>query len=264
MKKDFIGFKKIFKVLTLFIVIFVFSDCQNTEKVRKGEILKDDIFYKVLIDIHKADGIIASTNIRTDQKMTDSVSLYNYVLKKNNVSRPDFIKTVEYYTIHPEKYIVFYDSLESYFDKLNTELAIESEKNKPELNEKKDSSNLWNLKTTWRLPQDGKTNTIAYNIPVDKQGTYTLSAHIKVFRDDKSKNQRLTIIANYHDGTKDINTIGTLLKEEKFDEYEVSLTTDPGKQLKSISGWLLDHSKGTKSKHVHVKNITLRLTKEID
>jgi len=79
-----------------------------------------------------------------------------------------------------------------------------------------------------------------------------------VFKDDRSINQRMTIIANYDDGTKDLNTIGTFLKEELFDDYEVTIATDTTKNLQSISGWILDHSKGTKSKHVHIENIELK------
>ncbi len=87
--------------------------------------MEDDIFINVLIDLHMADGIMSSTNIRQDSKNIDSVSLYNYVLKKNDVSRIQFVKTVEYYTLHPEEYAVFYDSVERHFKRLDEKIKDE-------------------------------------------------------------------------------------------------------------------------------------------
>jgi hypothetical protein len=247
-------------IITLFILML---GCNSREKVRKRDILNDDKFYAVLIDMHIADGILSATNLRQTNRVSDSISLYNFVLKKHNVSRKQFFQTVEYYTIHPEKYIIFYDSLEKHFDAMDKKLKKEL-KTENEIRKTRDSTNLWTMKDTWRLPEDGLTNPIAFNIQANKHGVYTLSAQIKVFKDDKSINQRMTIIANYSDGSKDLNTIATILKEEKFEEYEVSLSTDSTKVLKSISGWLLDHSKGTASKHVHVEDIKLKYSKDTD
>jgi hypothetical protein len=254
------GYKIIF---SLIIAIIFLVGCKNNEKVRKREILSDEKFYAILIDLHMAEGIMTSTNIRQTKRINDSISMYNYVLKKHDVSRLQFVRTIEYYTIHPEKYTIFYDSLERYFENLDKQLKKEL-MTENEIQKTKDSTNLWNLKENWYLPEDGKTNPIAFKIEAQKQGIYTLSARIKVFKDDQSINQRMTIIANYEDGTKDLNTIGTILKEEKFEEYEVSLTTDTTKVLKFISGWLLDHSKGTTSKHVHVDEIKLKYSKQPD
>jgi len=111
------------------------------------------------------------------------------------------------------------------------------------------------------LPDDGEKNPIAFKIQEKKQGQYKLKAKIKVFRDDKSVNQRMTIIANYADGTKDLNSTETIVKDGKFEGYNVSVTTDRKKELKFISGWILDHSKNTEKKHAHVKEITLKYNK---
>jgi len=247
---------------TLLLFILLLSMCKNKEKVRRRDILEDEKFIEVLIDMHMADGIMSSTNVRQDKKNIDSVSIYNYVLKKNNISRFQFVKTVEYYTLHPEQYVIFYDSVESHFKRLDETIKSELRFEK-EVEKKRDSTNLWILKETWKLPEDGKTNPIAFKIETDKHGIYLLRARIKVFKDDQSVNQRMTIIANYVDGTKDLNTIGTFLKEEKFEEYEVTLATDTTKKLQTISGWILDHSKGTKSKHVHIEKIEIRRLDDI-
>jgi len=247
--------------------LFLFTGCGHFFGSGNKDILSEDEFYDLLKDIHIADGIVTTSN--TGYKMkNDSVSVYNYVLKKHNVSREVFNNTVDYYSVHAEEYDLLYDSLVNYFTSLekslDENLQIEKEKENDDRKREKDSLNLWNLKFEWELPEDGKTNPIAFHIPDTIQGTYMLAATIRLFRDDKSVNQRMTIIANYEDGTKDLNSAGSMVRDGKFERYEVRITTNKDKSLKSISGWLLDHSKGTEFKHASVKDIELRLLKDHD
>ncbi len=245
----------------LVLNLILFFACNNENKIRKGEILKEKDFIDILIDIHKADGIIEFKNLQSVRNHTDSISLYNYVLKKHNVSREKFRKTVDYYAVHNEEYINIYKTVQSYFNKQIKELQILADKDRQEELKKeklKDTTELWNLKKEWNLPEDGKKNPIPFKIDIQKQGTYILSARIKFFPDDYSVKQRMTIIANYFDGTKDVNSNGTMVKDGRFDNFDVSVKVNPKKKLKYISGWLLDHSEGTKSKHAQVRNISLK------
>ena len=253
-------------IFIIFLFNFLMISCNDSSKVRRREIMSDDKFIDILIDLHKADGIIISSDLHKKNKREDSISLYNFVLKKHNVSRLTFSKTVQYYSLHIEKYNIFYDSVNNYFTHLQEELKNEVEKEKERLKKEreklKDSANLWKIKNTWELPKDGETNPIAFKIKAKKNGIYTLQASIRIFRDDKSVNQRMTIIANYKDGSKDLNSAGSMIKDGRFEKYEVSINTNKNKVLKSISGWILDHSKGTKSKHASVKDIKLKFVKE--
>lgn len=255
----------------IFLIIlfsFFWFSCDDSSQVKKSEILSDNEFVDILIDLHKADGIIVSSDIRkrNRNRLEDSISLYNYVLKKHNVSRKTFSKTVKYYSFHIEEYNLFYDSVNDYFTQLQKTLKIEAEKENEKLKEErdklKDSSNLWVLKGSWELPKDGETNPIAFKIPVKEHGTYTLRASIRLFRDDKSVNQRMTLIANYEDGSKDLNSAGSMIKDGRYENYEVSINTNKLRDLKSISGWILDHSKGTKEKHASVREIKLSYVNE--
>ena len=253
-------------IFIIFLFNFLIISCDDSSKIGKSEILSDNEFIDIIIDLHKTDGMIITSDLRNKNKKKDSISLYNYVLKKHNVSRLKFSKTVKYYSLHIEEYNLFYDSVNNYFihmqSELNKEIEIEKEKLKEEREKLKDTANLWELKNTWELPDDGKTNPVAFKIQAKEHGTYTLYASIRIFKDDKSVNQRMTIIANYEDGSKDLNSVGSMIKDEKFERYDVSINTNKNKILKSISGWVLDHSKGTKKKHISVKEIKLKLVKE--
>ncbi len=246
----------------LMISVVLFLACNN--KIKKREILKDKDFISILIDIHKADGIIEFKNLQAKNKKTDSVSLYNFVLKKHKVSREKFRKTIDYYAVHNEKYLEIYNSVQSYFKEKEKKLQILSDKDKQKELEKRkmqDTSELWTLKKNWNLPENGKKNPVPFKITVRKQGIYILKAKIKIFPDDHSVNQRMTIIANYFDGTKDVNSNGTMVKDGKFEDFDVSIETNPKKKLKYISGWILDDSNGTISKHAQIRNISLKRVK---
>ncbi len=254
-----------YKIFPLIFLILLATSCSDSSDIKKRDILDDDKFLSLLVDMHKAEGIISASNIKIDRKNGDSISIYNSILKKHNVSRLDFNNTVKYYTFHTDEYLVFYDSIKSEFKKLNNHIKMKIEEEikikQEEKLKKKDTLNLWKLKKEWILPDDGDKIPIAFKLIKNKQGNYKLNAKIKVFKDDKSVNQRMTIIANYTDGTKDLNSTETIVKDGKYEVYTVSVSTDKKKKLKFISGWILDHSKNTGEKHAHVEEISLKYSK---
>jgi hypothetical protein len=249
--------KSFLYVISISLLVFA---CGKKTDIRRSEIIDDDIFMELLFDIHLTDGIVSASKSSAKYKK-DSTSIYNYVFKKHNVRRIDFEKTVKYYSLNSEEFYFFYDSLISYFtyleNELKEEMKIEKIKETEERKRQFDSLNLWKLKTEWNLPEDGEKNPIPFNIPLIEHGTYKLSANIRLFEDDESINQRMTLIANYSDGTKDLNSAGSMIKDGEFEMYEVRITTDTLKSLNSLSGWVLDHSKGTGKKHANVKDIRL-------
>ncbi|NPA68169.1 MAG: hypothetical protein GXO50_06130, partial [Chlorobi bacterium] len=160
------------------------------------------------------------------------------------------------------EYIEIYDSVESYFNKIEKELSIKANKDKQEeLKRKKlKKTNLWKMKKEWALPEDGKKNTVNFKIITSKQGKYSLSAKIKIYPDDLSKNPKMTITANYSDGTKDTKYEKITEKDGKFHNYEVYIKTNIHKKLNYISGKVLDHDKNSGTKHAHIKDISLKIT----
>ncbi len=247
------------KIFFLFLILAVVHYGCNEDK--NDYLIETKKFKNILIDMHLADGILQAENLQSKfNRKRDTITPYNFVLKKHNVSRGHFEKTVNYYTLHSEDYKIIYKSVIDSISKMEDEIK---KINKKYVNEEKlKTGNLWRKKTEWNLPEDGKTKAISFKIKLTKHGTYTLSADIKMFSDDKSVGQRMTIIANYKDGTKEINTNGTIVKDNKYNNYKVSITSLPEKKLQSISGWVLDHSKGTQEKHAKVKNIMLKYQKK--
>ncbi len=204
-----------------------------------------------------ADGILVSQKLHTKENRNDSISFYNSILIKNNVDRKIFERTVEYYTEHTPEYRIIYGKVLKRI--LKEEISVN--KTDDTVRHISTDENLWTQKFNWSLPEDGAENAIPYKYELDLHGTYTVSADILMYADDQTMSKRMTIMANYEDGTRDRQTNSGMKKDGKFHSFEVSIVTNKKKKLKSISGWILDHGKGTKEKHSEVSNIELKYKK---
>jgi len=245
-------------ILYLFTILFILGSCEKEPE----SIIGKSKFIKILTEIHLADGVILTKGLKRKIKKGDSVTYYNHVFKKYNISRNKFEKTIEYYAKHTDEYKIVYDSISANLNVIDKELANNAN-NKNNSATKKDKNDIWNKKREWNLPKNGKKTSVPFSISVKNHGKYTLSADIRYYKNDKTRNPRLTIIAKYSDGTQDAKSNGTIVKDGKFSNYSAFIITNKKKTLKTISGWVLDHSKGTDNKHVDVKNIKLLYDKNI-
>jgi len=244
-------------ICILLIFIFLFSNCSQKTSIDKS-ILSVDEFTQVLIDMHRADGIIRTADLDKKLDIQDSTSLYNYVYIKHKINRYQFNATLKYYTENLDEYIKIYDII---IDSLTKEKTIAARVEETEKKEKKQAGNLWDQKMHWELPADGELSVIPFTINNLPTGTYLLSAKITLYPDDLSVSQRMTIGVLYEDGTMDINNNGIIPKNGQSGVVTVQITTDSKKKPKSILGRILDHSEGTGKKHASVSDIELKLLK---
>lgn len=237
------------KIFFYIIVLTILFSCSDS--VSKREIINEDDFFNLLIDMHKADGIISDLNL-TKNKKSDSVSVYNSVLKKHNISREYFDKTIKYYSKHTEEYLLIYDSLENYFDSIQSMLT------------KKRTNNLWKKKEQWSFNTFEFKNPLDFNIKTKKHGQYFLEYDISEIPEDTILTSRIKMFANYSDDSKDsaVNVEKTKsLRGKDFEHIKININTDKRKKLNSISGNILDFDNSKKA-GVRIKNIELHF-KEI-
>lgn len=229
---------------------FLFA-CKDEVKVLSQEKCAEIIF-----EMHKADAIINIKGWYDRNLNNDSLSYYNYVFKKANISRLEFTQSINYYVDHPKQYKEIYNLV---MQKLSEqEKSIGGTKD----NFTKKENDVWNQKRSYNLPLDGSENPIAYKIETDKHGVYTLSAKMCLYSDDGTQNPRMTIIARYTDDTYDENSNNGFRKDGQSREISVQIKTNGSKKLKSIEGWVLDQSNETENKHSDVKNIELLYDKD--
>lgn len=217
-----------------------------------------DKFAQIIYQTHRTDAVLEIAGLEDKNLKNDSLSYYNGLFASNGITRKEFIEEIEWYTDHADKY-------QELYAKVMEIVAQEEQKAEEEALKKQteqDPSDIWKEKKDWHLPLNGAANPIPFDLPVTEAGVYTLSAEVIYYPDDGSVNPRMTIIANYEDGTNENNMFLGIQKDGGKHQIEVKIKTDPNKKIKSVSGWVLDHSDGTESKHIDVYGITLKYSRE--
>lgn len=238
-------------ILYIIVAVSIFSCNKPTKK----EVLPPEKMQAILQDIHLYDAILNEKKYM-DKNLKDSTqSYYNSIWKKYNISYSEFNKSLNFYSARPEILTKMYDNiLKNYSEQRD---SIKKSGNIKMTKKEDYSMNIWSQKTEWHVPKDGKTNTIRFNISTNSQGLYTLSAIIRIFPDDGSIKQKLTVVAYYDDGTFDASSDYSVEKDGIWKNHTVKVKTNPKKKLIKIGGWILDHSKLEGDKHADVKNIEL-------
>lgn len=239
-----------FSTIILIALTILIASCEQDK-----EILEKEKFTDILVDIHIADALLASQQMHDIELRRDSASYYNYIYKKHNITRAQFEKNLAFYAKEPKEFSALYDDVRFKISVLHKNLhALKLSK------QEVDTTNLWTEKETYSLPADGITNPIPFKIKCTKQGVYSLEAEMKIFADDNSKDLRMTLIVTYTDNTSDRNSNGTMVKDGTWRKYSVTVLANRKRNVKEVSGWLVDHSMRTTKKHCEIKNISLKLT----
>lgn len=229
---------------------FLVISCSEKEE----GVLSEEKMVDVLKEIHLSDALLNDKRI-FDRSIPDSaLSYYSFVWVKHQVSFADFKKSLAYYTENPLVFENIYDSVLSELIYMRDSIR---ENDQVELVKAGYKMNLWSQKVEWSVPKDGAINTIRYKITTNNHGVYTLSANVRMFENDSSVNQKMTIVAYYEDETFDANSDYSLKKDGEWHKLVAKIRTNENKKLNRIAGWVLDHSKLNGSKHADVRELKL-------
>ncbi len=108
---------------TLLILVSIFAiGCSSSDN---DEIIKQDKFINILVDIHVADALIADKGLYDGNLKDSTKSYYNYIFKKHNISRASFDKSMEYYSKDAEHYYQIYDIV---IDEISKQIPVKLHK----------------------------------------------------------------------------------------------------------------------------------------
>ncbi|UCH14970.1 MAG: DUF4296 domain-containing protein [Bacteroidales bacterium] len=194
----------------------------------------------LLVDMHIADATGLSYLPDQKQLRVDSAALYGWIFDKHEVTRMQFDSTMAFYTKHPDRLSKVYEKVIAGLSKLESEIK---EAEKDEALKKKIT--LWEDTKNYMLPNDGSTNRLSFSVPVSELGEYTVTASIKVFRDDESLAPRINAFFWYDNqteqGYRDYFKSAPIKKNEILNTYTIT------KQLRNenvthIKGFIYNHS----------------------
>ena len=243
-----------------FLLLFLMISCNGTdEKIKKKDIIPEKDLVSVLVDIHIADGIFGIPAVLHRFPGKDSLSNYKDIMQSHGYKLSDLNRTIKYYSRKPDKLEIIYEKVQNILSEMESE--IRNRRYSAPNNTIND--NLWNQKTEWHLPLDGKQNPVQFSIPINKPGIYTVNAQIRVFPDDQTLNPRVTAYFWFDDGSESGKRIyftsKKILKTGTYATYTLSQMTD-NPEITHLKGWILDHSSNTSpgwTKHADVKSISV-------
>ncbi len=248
---------KVFAALLLIV-----ASCNNPEGNKPGRkmLIPDDKLVEIITDTYLTTATMDLIPFRETWGQRDSVLNYIDVVRSHGYTMDQLNATLKYYfTEKPKKMARIYDRVTGNLLEMETMVMTTQGSSEPSPVE-----NLWNGKASYRLPEDFTRDPIWFDMPAEKTGLYTLSADIRLFEDDKSRNPRVTVYFSYTDSAgvekRDYWQEIPLIKDGQFQNVTVThmLDTIHGTRLR---GWLLNHDNqpGAWKKHARVANISLRV-----
>lgn len=240
------------------LLILQFACSNPEEQIKRSDIIPEEDLVPLLVDIHLSEGLLILSKVNKEYPGRDSVSNYTDVINKHGFEKEDFDKTIHFYSNKPDELDEIYELVISELNKM--EVRIIGPARYTEEAARQMRRNLWNRKREWHLPQDGEKEQIGFNIRIYGTGTYSLSARIKMYKDDESANPSVFVYYWYNDGSKygfrDPFPEIQIEKTGQDSIYKISkILTDP--KVTHMTGSILYHKKkrGKWSKHVDVFDI---------
>lgn len=216
-KKQFMN--KIFYFCICIGFTFLIS-CNDNNKYQPK--LDEQQFTNMLIDIHIVDGSLSTKNIYRTGKNYRPSYYYNSIYKKYDLTRSQFDSCVTYYSNDTKNFTLLYDQVIDSLNRLETKYRIQVKKDRME----RDTVNLWTKKTRWRIPSKDK-NTLDFTIPISQKGLYTVSASIKIFKDDQTDNPKIEAYFWKKDSLGEEHKVSfmplPITKDMKFNKYEAQM-----------------------------------------
>jgi hypothetical protein len=142
----------------------------------------------LLSDLYVSDGVLAFPPVKTGFSKKDSISNYIDVITSHGFTKKRVDYTLHYYFVNnPEKLKTIYDQVLANLSSMQSNLESLSPP------EDKQEFNLWNLSTSFFVPEEGIHNSCRFNIAIRDTGYYLLSFDAILYNDDKSLNPRVTV-----------------------------------------------------------------------
>jgi hypothetical protein len=171
-------------LITIGIISTLLVSCSK-DKMSKPK-LNEEEFTMMLIDIHITDGTLSSQNIYRSGTNYRPSYYYNSIYEKYQIQPAEFDSCVAYYANNTQNFTKIYDRVIDSLNRLETKYRIDIKNARLE----QDTVNLWNRKKHWKIPKDGRPN-FRFSIPVDQKGIYTVSADIRILKNDQTENPRM-------------------------------------------------------------------------
>jgi hypothetical protein len=183
------------KIFTVVLIVLLSSCGSGDRKARRSQMVPARDLVPLLTDLYLADGLLAYQPVKNIFNAKDSILNYIDIIGKHGYTKEQVDNTLKYYFVqNPKKLQKIYDQVLSQLTEIESEIVS----NTPS----RQVFNLWNQKSSIRLPEDGIHNPLFFSIPIKDTGMYTFTFDYLLFNDDQSLNPRTVIYFWYSDDTE--------------------------------------------------------------
>lgn len=239
-----------------FLLLFLWRCNSPEQKFRKSELIPAKDLVPVLVDLHLADGLLSSTEIRLEYEDMDSLGPYSSILASYGYSLNQLNNSMEYYSNNTKALDEIYENVIIQLARIEGGILSSDQEKKPAV------PNLWQGKTAWKLPEDGKQNKLEFTVPVKNPGVYKIIVDITLYRDDESVKPSITAFFWFDDqtetGYRQHFPATRITKSGTKRTYRITRKVLNPK-ITHIKGCILDHTpkSGDWEKHVRVDNFRI-------
>ena len=249
-------------LITVVALVLALTSCSNQSGNKPGRkmLIPDDKLVAILTDTYLTTGMMDLYQMRETWAQRDSIVNYTDVIVSYGYTLEQLNATMRYYfTDKPKKLARIYDRVTGNLLEMETMIMMEQGSSETSAVE-----NLWTGKASYSFPEDFTRDPVWFDMPAEKTGVYILSADIRLFEDDQSRNPRVTVFFSYTDSAgdeiRDYWEEFTLSKDGQFQSVTISHALDTIRNTR-LRGWLLNHDNqpGRWEKHARIANISLRV-----
>ncbi len=158
----------------------------------KKERIPERDMAQVFAEIFITDATIESSKLSLRYTKKDTIEYYKPIYSSMGYTEEQFNNTIQFYADNPEVLDKVLDKAINILSRIETEHLAQMTREAKE----EEAQGLWEGKRNWRLPEDGKQETIEFKIPLHGSGEYTISAEVRILFKDKSINPRM--VAWFH------------------------------------------------------------------
>lgn len=208
----------------------------------KGVLNQSDMT-EVLIDMHKADAILADGDGNYGL-YSKKAPYYKYVLKKHGITQAVFDSSLVWYTKNPQKFNMVYDDVVTKLTAFQKEIRIGKYHPVDTLAASMARTSIWNKRTRYVLTKDSARTHLDFQI--SDQGflfgdVYILRFLQRIAPEDSCKKQRVILRIHYWNGKTD-SVYKTAYHDSLLRRYTFRFPAIRKFKIKSISGELLGSS----------------------
>jgi hypothetical protein len=247
-----------FTLLILIIISLLAGSCTSrNKKLDSRNLIPEKEMVSILTEVYMVNGLLPLPKIHSGLISIDSVSTYHQIFLKRGYSKETMDKTMKYYFYrNPKELIKIYDEvlgklsrMESLTDKEAKLLSSHIE-------------NRWPGKASYFFPDNSVNDSVAFDLPLERTGVYTLSFTATLFPDDESVNPRMTAFTCNRDSLETgkkryFKTLG-YIKDGRPHIYDLIVIV-PAKKFLHLRGLLydFDNNRAVCEKHAGFEDISM-------